>query len=565
MQYNGALPSGQRSKMYNEQNLVAQSSESSTSIINSASNLVLGALNFDYGTYLGADYSEVIHFNYALNTAEQIIINNYLSAKYNIALSSDDIYIQDDPGRGNFDYNVAGIGQAIDGSNHTDSQGTGIVRINNPRALSNNDFLFWGEETRNPTYNFSTNTTNHTEQLNSRWRVRRRGNPGSVDITFDLSSVDLSGKQSCSPLQLIVDNNYDFSSPEAIYDLTIVGSIATATNVRLNQNRYFTLRYVDEIVRDGSSYYNGSGVANAPDNTNACLKFTVKSGAVSNINANIHVRSVEIETGGVLNILNGNLLQVDNEVVVNGTINLLGEAQLIQNHTGTTLNSGGGSLTQPQQGSASFYNYNYWSSPVNVGGIWQVGYLEDAAGVINFSNTLNGDASTSPITLSSKWLYSFNGTTNDYSQWIKISPTTNLLPAQGFTMKGSGATTANQEYIFRGIPNDGDYNHTVTAGNDFLTGNPYPSALDADQFIIDNLPVIDGTLYFWEQFSTNNTHTLADYQGGHAIYNLMGMGMPATADTSGLTSGLGTASLPAPERYIPVGQGFLYLYKIPDL
>jgi hypothetical protein len=511
---------------------------------------------FSLGNNFNGNITELIVYNTKVNTAQRLIIQNYIAAKYNQNLTSNDLYNQDDPGRGNFDYNVAGIGQAIDGSNHTDSQGTGIVRINNPRALSNNDFLFWGEETRNPTYNFSTNTTNHTEQLNSRWRVRRRGNPGSVDVTFDLSSVDLSGKQSCSPLQLIVDNNYDFSSPEAIYDLTIVGSNATATNVRLNQNRYFTLRYVDEIIRDGSSYYNGSGVANAPDNTNACLKFTVKSGAVSNINTSIHVRSVEVETGGVLNILNGNLLQVDNEVVVNGTINLLGEAQLIQNHTGTTLNSGSGSLTQPQQGSASFYNYNYWSSPVNVGGIWQVGYLEDAAGVINFSNTLNGDASTSPITLSSKWLYSFNGTTDDYSQWIKISPTTNLLPAQGFTMKGSGATTANQEYIFRGIPNDGDYNHTVTAGNDFLTGNPYPSALDADQFIIDNLPVIDGTLYFWEQFSTNNTHTLADYQGGHAIYNLMGMGMPATADASGLTSGLGTASLPAPERYIPVGQGF---------
>jgi hypothetical protein len=38
-----------------------------------------------------------------------------------------------------------------------------------------------------------------------------------------------------------------------------------------------------------------------------------------------------------------------------------------------------------------------------------------------------------------------------------------------------------------------------------LTGNPYPSALDADAFITDNInaiqsfssPSIDGTLYFW--------------------------------------------------------------------
>lgn len=511
---------------------------------------------FSLGRGFNGNMTEVIIFNTKVNTAQRLIIQNYLSAKYNMALSSDDIYIHDDVVRGNFDHDVAGIGQATDGSNHTDAQGTGIIRISNPRNLDDNEFMFWGEETRNPTYNFSTNISTYTEQLNSKWRVRRLGNVGRVDVAIDISGIDLSGKQGCSPLQLIVDNDYDFSSPEDVYDLTIVGSTATATNVRLNQNRYFTLRYVDEIIRDGTNYFNGSGVSNAPDNTNDCLKFTVKSGAVSNINTNIHVRSVEVETGGVLNILDGNLLEVENEVIVDGAINLLGEAQLIQNHTGTTSNSGSGSLTKPQQGVSSFYNYNYWSSPVNVSGNWQVGYLEDAAGVINFTNAINGNASSSPITLSSRWLYRFNGTSDDYSQWIKISPTSNLLPAEGYSMKGSGAVTTNQEYIFRGIPNDGNYSHTVTAGNDFLTGNPYPSALDADQFITDNLSVIDGTLYFWEQFTTNNSHTLADYQGGHAIYNLMGMGMTATADASGLTSGIGIASKPAPEQYIPVGQGF---------
>ena len=47
--------------------------------------------------------------------------------------------------------------------------------------------------------------------------------------------------------------------------------------------------------------------------------------------------------------------------------------------------------------------------------------------------------------------------------------------------------------------------------------NPYASALDAEDFINDNIgtietsitdATIDGALYFWEHYATNNTHSL---------------------------------------------------------
>ncbi|WP_100612848.1 proprotein convertase P-domain-containing protein [Confluentibacter lentus] len=497
--------------------------------------------------------NEFIIYNFALNTAQTIIVNNYLSAKYGLALAANDIYNQDTPGNGNFDYNVAGIGQASDGTNHFDSRGSGIVRISNPSITGNNRFIFWGEETRNPVYSFTTNTANYTEQLNSRWRVARQGNLGNVTVSFDISSMNLTGKPGCSPLQLVVDNNYDFSSPTNVYDLTIVGTTATATGVDLQNNRYFTLRYTDQIVWDGTNFYNGAGAGNAPNNTNACLKFTVKANGAININA--YVREVEIEAGATLNVANGTLLRVENQVAINGNINLLGEAQLIQNHTGTSLNSGTGSLTARQQGTTNAFNYNYWSSPVSRAGNWQIGYLEDAAGPLNFTTAANPNPATSPITLSSRWLYSFKGPSGNYNSWTKLTPTTNLSPGTGYSMKGSGRVAPQEEYIFRGIPNDGTYNISVTAGTDFLTGNPYPSTLDANLFITNNLPVIDGSLYFWESFTTNNSHYLENYEGGYAIYNLM-MPLPAVADFSGLTSGGGTAIKPAPTQYINVGQGF---------
>jgi hypothetical protein len=505
---------------------------------------------------MNGDIAEVIVFKEHLNQAKRIIIENYLAAKYGQTLTSNDFYTRDNPGNGNFDHHVAGIGQASDGSNHTESKGTGIVKISDPSSLANGSFLFWGEETKNPTYNFSTNTSNYTEQLDSKWAVSKIGsNIETVTVSFDISGINLTDKQSCSPLQLVVDNNSNFSSP-TVYPLTISESTATATGVSFNNNNYFTLRYINQIVWDGSSFYNGADSGNAPNSTNSCLKLTIKSGDTANLTFDAHVREVEVETGATLNVADGVLLETEDQVVVNGTLDLLGEAQLIQNHTGATSNSGSGSLKIRQQGTTNLYNYNFWSAPVNRNGNWRIGYLEDAAGTVNFTSALNPNPSTSPITLSSRWLYGFEGPIGDYNAWEKLSTTVNIKPGVGFTMKGSGASTTEQEFVFRGLPNDGDYTIPVTPNTEFLIGNPYPSALDANQFITDNLSVIDGSLYFWEHFTTNNSHYLASYEGGYAVYNLLGLSLPAVADASGLTSGNGIASKPAPTQYINVGQGF---------
>ncbi|WP_372753171.1 T9SS type A sorting domain-containing protein [Mariniflexile sp.] len=553
--YDGTLPTSSRVKVFSGETLITTASESSDFIPDYNSPFTVGATHKNDSRGFGGYISELVIYRKALNTAERIIVNNYLSSKYNEPLTSNDIYVQDDASNGNFDHNVAGIGQATDGSNHTDSQGTGIVRISNPTALNNNEFLFWGEETKNPTYNFSTNTINYTEQLNSRWRVSRQGNLGTVTVSFDLSNINLAGKQSCSTLQLVVDNNYDFSSPEEVYNLSIVGTTATATGVTFSNNRYFTLRYTDQIVWDGSNFYNGSGTANNPCNTDQCYKLTIKAGTTVTLTENAYVREVKLETGATLKITNGILLETENQILNNGTIDLLGEAQLIQHHSGMNSNSGTGSLIIRQQGTSNLFNYNYWSSPVNRNGTWKIGYLEDATGPINFTSGLNGNALTSPITVSNKWLYTFKGPIGNYYYWSKISTSNDLVPGVGYTMKGSGATTTEQEFVFKGTPNSGDYILPVASNTEYLIGNPYPSTLDANQFIIDNESIIDGTLYFWESFSTNNSHYLSNYEGGYATYNLM-MPLAAIADASGLISNNGTASKAAPTRYINVGQGF---------
>lgn len=172
----------------------------------------------------------------------------------------------------------------------------------------------------------------------------------------------------------------------------------------------------------------------------------------------------------------------------------------------------------------------------------------------------NATGSTSPITLSNYWIFAYqNFLAGSYADWQYIGQNGALPVGLSFTMKGSGVghpITDYQNYTFVGKPNNGTITNPITAGNEALVGNPYPSAIDANQFIIENGPSgansISGTLYFWEHYTSNNTHILEEYEGGYAALNLLG-GNPAVSHPDVSQNGSPTKT---PGRYIPVAQGF---------
>lgn len=212
-EFNGALPSAQRSMMRSGSTLIAQSTETSTVITNSNQVLAIGALNAGYGTYLGADYGEIIQYNYAINAAQHTIVQNYLSAKYEIPLASNDIYVMDNPANGNFDFDVAGIGKVSASEFNNDAQGSGIVRMLNPTGLDNNEYYIWGHD--NGTLG-SYGSTDYPPGLQGRlirvWRgneVDLSGNAvdvGAIDVRFDLTGL---GTVVASELVLLVDSDND--------------------------------------------------------------------------------------------------------------------------------------------------------------------------------------------------------------------------------------------------------------------------------------------------------------------------------------------------------------------
>jgi hypothetical protein len=154
------------------------------------------------------DYAEFILFDKALNKAERIIIDNYLSAKFNISIDAvNDLYTQDDAASGNYDFNVAGIGRADDGSANLDAMGTSRVGINSATSLDNDDFLFWGCDDGIFFNDPSADKPGFVQSRIDRvWRFQEVGDIGNVNIRVDLSGL---GSVVAGDLRLLLDLDND--------------------------------------------------------------------------------------------------------------------------------------------------------------------------------------------------------------------------------------------------------------------------------------------------------------------------------------------------------------------
>ena len=162
----------------------------------------VGAGGNNAGHFFDGDVVEVIMYTKALNDAERILIENYLSSKYDVALSGNDKYDGDTPANGEFDWDVAGIGQEANGNNAT-AASAGIIVANGTFLQDNGDYLMFGHNTAANGYNAADVPTTGdwaTAPDPSHW-VRHwymdvtdiNSNGGTVDITFDFSAGRMAG------------------------------------------------------------------------------------------------------------------------------------------------------------------------------------------------------------------------------------------------------------------------------------------------------------------------------------------------------------------------------------
>ncbi|AEE18315.1 choice-of-anchor D domain-containing protein [Dokdonia sp. 4H-3-7-5] len=364
-------------------------------------------------------------------------------------------------------------------------------------------------------------------------------------------------------------NKYTFTNVKDESDNNYVAAIKNLQTVDFQTAPLPYVSTADGVWANTNTWTNGAtqalpGAPSLVDATQTIDWNIVQTAHNISTASNNTVLALDVSTAE-LTVGNDSKMEVSHYLKLDGVMDLVGESQLIQTENSDLAAASIGRLERDQQGTSDTFSYNIWSSPVEktnpdgtftIASIMNDGTDENNPQSLNFSTGFNG-ANTIPKTVSAYWLFTYrNDPADTYSAYEQIGPYGSLDIGDGFTMKGpgSGGITDPQNYVFIGRPNNGtdaaSIDKLINAGNDFMMGNPFPSALDANKFINDN-PHLTGTLSFWEHWGGGN-HFLADYEAGYALYTLSG-GTPAVSHPAQNTSGVGTKT---PTQFIAVGQGF---------
>ncbi|MBE0390360.1 LamG-like jellyroll fold domain-containing protein [Flavobacterium sp. PL002] len=256
--------------------------------------------------------------------------------------------------------------------------------------------------------------------------------------------------------------------------------------------------------------------------------------------------SCTVENGVKVTIKKERYMKIKNGVVVTGTGTLTFEDQssLVQIND-AAINSG--NITYKRETTAiDKFDYTYWSTPVK------------NQRLIDVSPTTSGD----------KFL-SFDSSVNNW----KYETNTNIMtPGKGYIIRGPEAHNApnppsTYEASFIGEPNNGVVSVAIAGTRvSNLMGNPYPSAVSADAFLMTNNSVLSGTLYFWTHntdigtgVSNPGTGAYAYSSDDYASYNLTGG--TGTSAVSGGSTPLANTSIPTGE--IAAGQSFFGTSIVP--
>ncbi len=300
------------------------------------------------------------------------------------------------------------------------------------------------------------------------------------------------------------------------------------------------------ITWDGNTYDGGSGTASAPGPSDGTRVLKVYApNAV--LPGDATVAHVIVTPTGNLTIESGKVLEVNGTILNSGVMTIKSGASLIQTSTGTNGNEGAGTYHVEREGNASDASYNIWSSPIQTAQLSNIFSSSNPCDVWAFDE----------VNQAWKHDYAVGYSSTCYGNAVTFGASSVITGgdgqmdvARGYFVPGTAVTTR----AYSGKVNNGDISIPIAVTNlghnplwdndDWnLVGNPYPSALNATAFLLENATNnnrIDGSIYFWD---AGDTAVGYNQHSDYATFNTLG----------GVRSGNSTKT---PTGEIASGQGF---------
>lgn len=277
------------------------------------------------------------------------------------------------------------------------------------------------------------------------------------------------------------------------------GEIAGFDNIRL------TGKSIIPTCELSTTWDNGIWSNGAP---NAITTAIINSDYDTKLWGSLEVCSLQIKNGIAVNINPNDFLKVNNDLTVDGTLEILNNGSLLMVNDFGKVSVGGKINVHKTSTAIKKYDYIYWSSPM-------------------IDETIGNALSTS---VSSR-IYEFNTPVydNNNSGWRGVNGMTKMKPGIGYIAMApiSGTFPQTQSVTFEGIINNGfiqapialSANNKDKVDDWNLIGNPYPSSIDADLLLDDplNKNVVGGTVYIWtrntqlDESKETNKYTSDDY------------------------------------------------------
>jgi hypothetical protein len=339
---------------------------------------------------------------------------------------------------------------------------------------------------------------------------------GTVCSSTTNSTLTLSGevgniiKWQSSPVSDFSSGVVDIANTTA--SLSVTNLTATTYYRAVIQNSSCTVAYssVAQLTLK-STTWNGSTWSNGVPDSDTKAIFGSLYMSAGNGTGDLQACSLEVLSNAIVTVKSGDTFTVQNEVKIASSMlptALIFEdsANLIQVNNVVNADP---IYYRRNSTPVKKFDYTYWSSPV---------------------------ANQTISAFSPNTLLTYVWDTSIYN-WSYTSNSSIMAPAKGYIIRAPdiapfNTTTANIfNGEFFGVPNNGTYTTPIaTSGaNDMnLIGNPYPSAIDADAFLIANMPanggVLNGTIFYWTHNIpiTSNGSTYEYSWNDYASYNLTG-------------------------------------------
>jgi hypothetical protein len=272
-----------------------------------------------------------------------------------------------------------------------------------------------------------------------------------------------------------------------------------------------------------------------------------------------------VDSNAHLNIGLNDYVEVEQDVVAYGEISVETSGALVQkSSSGIIENYGLMQVNKTTSVLETIHDYTYWSSPVNSPLVGEAlananpnrRYWFDARNYLDEHGELNNDNSTS---------HPPDDVDDDGNVWTLTSSNESMVNGFGYAATHSTQSytgSGQYSYSFVGTFNTGTIevdvyrnDHSMEDNNWNLLGNPYPSAVNIQEFFNENAyafnptsGALEGVLYLWSQStppnSTNNGNQSSNFsQDDYITVNASGS---VAANSSGVTN----------NGYIASGQGF---------